>query len=239
MLHSAAFLGTPCASRRGSSPFEPTILIPARSPMALPLAASDRQLKHRRSIDVQIYSRADGLWEVDAHLQDVRPGPTRLSTGVRAAGKPIHDMCLRLVVDDRLNVLEAGAATAAMPYAGECDSFGEVYGRLVGLNLMKGFRQAVKERLGGVQACTHLNELSQVLPTAVVQAMAGEVFDVSGAGEGAAQPFQIDRCRALRADGPAVQTHYPRWFRPSTHGAAPPGEVAASLPTTESPRDPS
>jgi len=28
--------------------------------------------------------------------------------------------------------------------------------RLVGLNLMKGFRQAVKERLGGVQGCTHI-----------------------------------------------------------------------------------
>ena len=29
-------------------------------------------------------------------------------------------------------------------------------------------------------------------------------------------PFQIDRCHALRSDGPAVQAHHPRWFRPAS-----------------------
>ena len=86
------------------------------------------------------------------------------------AGEPIHDMLLRLVVDEQFNVVEAGAETYSMPYPGACDQHGDAYGRLVGLNLMKGFRHAVRERLGGIQGCTHLTELSQVLPTAVVQA---------------------------------------------------------------------
>lgn len=181
--------------------------------MPLPTAAPERQLKHRRSIDVQIYARGDGLWEVDARLVDSRPAVTALVTGVREAGEPIHEMLLRLVVDASFNVVEAGASTLAMPYPGACDDYGDAYARLAGLNLMRGFRQAVKERLGGVQGCTHLTELTQVLPTAVVQAFAGEVFDTRGDAEGSAQPFQIDRCHALRADGPTVRTFYPRWVR--------------------------
>ena len=187
--------------------------------MALPTAASDRQLKHRRRIDVQIYARGNGLWEVDAHIADLRSRETRMTFGVLPAGQPIHDMLLRLVVDERFNIVEAGAQTAAMPYPGECDRYGDAYGQLVGLNLMKGFRHAVKERLGGVKGCTHLTELTWVLPTAVVQAFAGEVIDTRGDSESSAQPFQIDRCHALRADGPAVKTYYPRWYRNPESGA--------------------
>ncbi|MEO6659589.1 MAG: DUF2889 domain-containing protein [Burkholderiaceae bacterium] len=187
--------------------------------MALPPAAPERQLKHRRNIDVQIYARGNGLWEVDAHLSDVRSQDTRMAEGIRPAGAPIHDMLLRLVVDERFNIVEAGAQTLAMPYTGQCDAYGDAYGQLVGLNLMQGFRQAVRERLGGVKGCTHITELSQVLPTAVVQAFAGEVIDTRGDTQDSSQPFQIDRCHALRADGPAVQTHYPRWYRKS--GTAP------------------
>ena len=196
--------------------------------MALPTAASDRQLKHRRSIDVQIYARGNGLWEVDARIGDVRTGDTRMATGTLPAGEPIHDMLLRLVVDERFNVIEAGAQTSAMPYAGECDRYGDLYSRLVGLNLMKGFRHAVKERLGGVQGCTHITELTQVLPTAVVQAFAGEVIDTRGDSDDSTQPFQIDRCHALRADGAVVKTHYPRWYR-APQSSAP----ANSLPSSD------
>lgn len=200
--------------------------------MALPTAASARQLKHSRRIDVQIYARGNGLWEVDAHITDVRPHATRMATGLLPAGAPIHDMLLRLVVDERFNVVEAGAQTAAMPYPGECDRHGDAYGRLVGLNLMQGFRQAVKERLGGVKGCTHLTELTQVLPTAVVQAFAGEVIDTRGDSEASTRPFQIDRCHALRSDGLTVKTYYPRWYRSPQSGApagsAPQSDVAVT-----------
>ena len=199
--------------------------------MALPTAASDRQLRHTRRIDVQIYARGDALWEVDAHITDVRTRETAMVTGLLPAGQPIHEMLLRLVVDERFNILEAGALTLAMPYPGECDRHGDAYGRLVGLNLMKGFRRAVKERLGGVQGCTHLTELTQVLPTAVVQAFAGEVIDTRGDSDSSAQPFQIDRCHALRADGATVKTYYPRWYRPAPN-SVPAGSPASTATVT-------
>jgi hypothetical protein len=34
-------------------------------------------------------------------------------------------------------------------------------------------------------------------------------------------PWQLDRCHALRTDGPAVAMFYPLWHQPKRKGAAP------------------
>ena len=165
-------------------------------------------------MDVQVFVRDDGLWEVDATLVDTKSRDIVAPQGTKLAGVPLHDMLLRLVVDRELNIVAAGAQTRAMPYDGVCSEHGDVYGRLVGLNLGRGFRQALKDRVGGVLGCTHITELAQVLPTAVIQGFAGEVIDTRG--DSGQQPFQIDRCHALRSDGEAVRQFYPRWYRPTT-----------------------
>jgi len=185
--------------------------------MALPPASPQREFRHRRAIDVQVFSCGNGLWEVDARLTDLRPSDTRLAAAVRAAGDPIHDMLLRLVIDEAFNIVAAGSESTWVPYAGHCEAHGDAYGRLVGLNLMKGFRDAVRSCLGGSLGCTHLTELTQVLPTAVVQAFAGTVIDTRENSDSTTPPFQLDRCHALRRDGDAVRTYYPRWFRASQH----------------------
>lgn len=186
--------------------------------MPLPRSQASRQLRHRRQIDIQVYARDDGLWEVDARISDVKTRDAHLAGGVRPAGKPIHDMLLRLVVDRTLTIVDSGAESIRVPYAGQCEVHGDTYGRLVGLNLLRGFRQALRERVGGALGCTHITELAQSLPTAVVQAFAGEVIDTRGLGD--ERPFQIDRCHALRSDGEAVRAHYPRWYRAPSQPAS-------------------
>ena len=205
--------------KRDRSPTEAFRPHPALAPafafplMALPPAAPERTLKHRRSIDVEVFARGNGLWEVDAHITDIKTRDAPIAGGVRRAGDPIHDMLLRLVVDEKFNIVEAGAETRQMPYPGLCDQHGDAYARLVGLNLLKGFRDAVKARLGGIQGCTHISELGQLLPTAVVQAFVGEVTEAREGASIERRPFQIDGCHALRADGEAVRLFYPRWYR--------------------------
>lgn len=180
--------------------------------MALPPAAPARQLRHRRNIDVQVYARSDGLWDVEARLVDTKTRDVAMACGTRRAGEPIHEMLLHLVVDPAFNIVAAGSRTSWMPYPGVCDSHGDAYAALVGLNLLSQFRIRLLQRLGGVAGCTHLTELAQVVPTAVVQAFAGEVIDVHEGPDGA-PPFQVDRCHALRADGAVVRQHFPRWYR--------------------------
>ncbi|HQR72346.1 MAG TPA: DUF2889 domain-containing protein [Burkholderiaceae bacterium] len=179
---------------------------------------SNRRHVHTRSIRVDAYARDDGLWDLEAVLTDTKSRDFPLATGLRAAGDPVHDMVLRVTIDTRANVVSAAAESRWVPYPGYCDTIAPDYGKLVGLNLLQDFRRHVQARLGGVHGCTHITELAKVLPTAAVQAFAGEVFktrDSAHAGheQDEKMPWQLDRCHALRTDGPAVAEFYPRWHQ--------------------------
>jgi hypothetical protein len=182
--------------------------------MPLSSSSSRRALKHTRAIHIEAYARDDGLWDIDAHITDVKTRDTQLASGTRPFGSPIHDLWLRLTIDTQLTVVAVEAVSDAVPYPAYCDTIGPAYEKLVGLNLRHGFRNAVKERMSGIQGCTHLTELAQVLPTAAIQAFAGEVLDTRDGADTDRQsrkPFQLDRCHALRTDGAAVAQYYPRW----------------------------
>lgn len=178
-----------------------------------------RRPLHRRALDVQVFARDDGLFDVEASLIDTKTHDVPLAGVPRKAGEPIHEMRLHLTVDATLTITAAGSETLWMPYPGACDQHGNAYARLVGLNLMKGFRQAVGERLGGTRGCTHITELCLVLPTAVIQAMAGSVIDTREGDAAGNPPFQLDRCHALRRDSASVAKFYPRWHQQATEPA--------------------
>ena len=174
-----------------------------------------RALQHTRTICVEGFARDDGLWDIDARITDVKTTDVPLAYGVRAAYEPLHDLWLRLTVDTALNIVAVESVSDAVPYPGHCDTIAPAYQKLVGLNLMRRFRADVKARLGGTAGCTHLTEMAQVLPTAAMQALAGEVFgkrNAAGHPSADQQPLQLDRCHALRVDGPAVAQFYPRWY---------------------------
>ena len=189
---------------------------PGINPMPLPQSNSRRALRHTRAITVQVFARDDGLWDLDAHIADTKTRDTKLASGIRPAGEPVHDLHLRVTIDTQMTIVAAEAVSDAVPYPGFCDTIGPAYGKLVGLNLSQGFRKGLTDRLGGIEGCTHLTELGQALPTAAFQAFAGEVFithdDGAGDDGSARKPFELDHCHALRADGAAVAKYYPRWF---------------------------
>jgi hypothetical protein len=170
-----------------------------------------RRPLHRRALDVQVFARDDGLFDVEASLIDTKTHDVPLAGAPRKAGDPIHEMQLRLTVNPALTITAAASDTRWMPYPDACGRHGDAYAQLIGLNLMKGFRHAVAERLGGTRGCTHLTELCQILPTAVIQAMAGSVIDTREGDAAGNPPFQLDRCHALRRDGATVAQFYPRW----------------------------
>jgi len=172
-----------------------------------------RRPLHRRAFDVQVFARDDGLFDVGASLIDTKSHDVPLAGSLRKAGDPIHEMRLHLTVDPTLTITAASSETLWMPYVPACGTHGDAYAQLIGLNLLKGFRQAVGERLGSTRGCTHLTELSQILPTAVIQAMAGSVIDPREGDGNGNPPFQLDRCHALRRDGATVAQFYPRWHR--------------------------
>ena len=69
--------------------------------MSLP-AASPRKHKHTRTIVCEGFEREDGLFDVDASIVDVKTFDVdHIKRGRIPAGTRIHDMQLRLTVDDK------------------------------------------------------------------------------------------------------------------------------------------
>jgi hypothetical protein len=178
--------------------------------MPLPPSTVNRAHKHTRSVSFEGYLRDDGLWDIEAHMTDVKPMDMPLSTGVRRAGEAVHDMWVRLTIDRKMNVIEATAITDAMPYPGECDRITPDYGKLKGANLLKGFRHTIKQLYGDIKGCTHLNEMLAQMPSAAIQSFAGQRRDNEDDGR---KPFQLDRCHALASHASTVLRYYPKWHR--------------------------
>jgi len=181
--------------------------------MSLPKPETPRKLLHTRSIRVQAYERTDGLMDLEAELVDFKGYDFhRIDGMINKAGDHVHDMTLRITIDAEYTIVDAQASYAAAPYDASCTAITPAYRDLVGMNLLKNFRRQVKERFGRTAGCTHMTELSQVLPTAAVQANAGARHNRAGQSNADKRPFQLDGCHALSTDGPIVLKYYPRWY---------------------------
>jgi len=199
----------------------------------------NRSLRHTRAITAQAYLREDGLWDLEVQLTDTKPRDITLAGDrVRPVGQPLHDLWLRITINEEMTVLDAEACSDWVPYPSHCDSIGPAYRKLIGLNLLKGFRKAVRERMGGIQGCSHLTEAAGVLPTAAIQAFAGEVINIRDDGAddpNSEPPYQLNGCHALRFDGEVVREFYPRWYghQPKPKVRAEAQKAAANSPQAQ------
>ena len=177
----------------------------------MPLSpAVPRKRLHERNARYEGFARDDGWFDVEAHLTDVKDFDHTLLTGLRRAGEPVHDMWVRLTVDAALTIRAIEVRMDAVPYPGGCERIETAYRKVVGANLLRGFRKALHDAFAGVHGCTHLTELLGYLPTAAVQMMAGLK---QREDEGAHKPFQLDRCHSLETTTDVVRRYYPKWYR--------------------------
>ena len=176
-------------------------------PLSSPAA---RERLHRRGVSYEGFRRDDGLFDIEAHITDHKDRDYKLAMGTRSKDIPVHNMWARVTIDRRFEVIDIEAVTDEMPYPGQCNRIGPEYKKLIGSNLLKGFRKSIAENMGGVKGCTHLSELLGYLPTAAVQTFAGiknEADSVDGK-----KPFQLDSCHALTSNTETVRVYYPKWF---------------------------
>ena len=84
--------------------------------MPLPLSVPRDEL-HLRRIELRGFRRGDGLFDVEARMVDTKTHELPLADGrIVPAGEPVHDMSIRLVVDEALNVIDIVASTDASPF---------------------------------------------------------------------------------------------------------------------------
>jgi Protein of unknown function (DUF2889) len=188
----------------------------------MPLSsAAPREQIHTRSIECRGYRRADGLWDIDAHLTDTKTYAfDNHFRGELPAGAPVHDMWLRLTVDDRLVIHAVEAVTEAGPYSA-CPTVAPNFQRLVGLRIYPGFHKQVRDRLGGVEGCTHLVDLLGPLATTAYQTVfpwrareheARLERDGKPPERPTRRPKLVDSCRAFASDGEVVKRYWPDFY---------------------------
>jgi Protein of unknown function (DUF2889) len=179
-----------------------------------------RRLMHRRSIECTGYLRNDGLWEVEARLVDTKPFAQRDHfRGELQPGDPVHDIGVRLAVDDALTIREADTTMRATPFP-TCVDVEPILQRLVGERIGPGWRDLVRRKIGRLETCTHLSELLGPAVTTLYQTMSygktpdgrSSLEDQRGARE---PPFFLGGCHSWRTDGPVVAELFPQFATPS------------------------
>jgi hypothetical protein len=179
-------------------------------------APEKRRLMHRRSVECLGYIRGDGLWEVEARLVDTKPFARHdRRHGLRQAGDPVHDIRLRLAVDDGLIIHEAGTTMQATPYPSCVDVEG-ILQCLVGERIGKGWRETLRRKIGKLETCTHLSELLGPAVTTLFQTMSNgkdpEGRDsIDNQRDAKEPPFFVGGCYSWRTDGPVVAELLPQF----------------------------
>jgi len=181
--------------------------------MPLPSTVS-RELLHTRQVICQGFRRGDGLWDIEGHLVDTKSYDfeRRDQSGRHPAGKPVHEMWVRLTIDDEFNIRDIVVCTDHAPFA-ICPKIVGAFASLRGLNLTAGFLKETRKRFAGVNGCTHIVELMGPLATTAFQT----VFPVlSRERPSSGRPAIIDTCHALAADGPVVAKIWPQFATASS-----------------------
>ncbi len=185
--------------------------------MSLP-PASPRRALHARSIHCEGFVRDDGLWDIEARILDTKTYVyTEPYRGRRDPGSEVHDMRVRLTIDDTLTVRDIAVAMPATPYP-TCPEAAARFRQLIGLSIGSGWRSEINKRLGGTGGCTHVRELLFPMATVAFQTVRGWPEDnpPEGApgvrntvGSDGSRPMFIDGCYAWAADGEVVARLYP------------------------------
>src|SRR5260221_9898282 len=83
-------------------------------PLSPPVA---RQQLHTRRVVCQGFFREDGLWDIEGHITDEKSYEHANEwRGPLAPGEFVHDMKIRLTLDDKLTIVDVEAVTDKTPH---------------------------------------------------------------------------------------------------------------------------
>ena len=117
-----------------------------------------RKRQHTRTIECNGYLRADGLYDVEGRLVDVKSiSFHNMDRGDVKPGEPIHEMWIRLA-----------ATTVWGPY-NMCGDIAPAFKCLKGLTIGPGWTRKTRELLAGIKGCTHMVELLGPVATTAFQ----------------------------------------------------------------------
>ncbi len=186
----------------------------------MPLSdAKPRRPLHTRSIICDGFEREDGLWDIEARMEDIKHYAfDNRFRGKVEPGTPLHEMYLRLTLDDDLVVQDIEAHIDHFPFE-TCPGIAEAYRKLIGVKIGVGWRRAIRERVGGRLGCTHLTEMMPPLATVAIQTIMpvimkrrDEAEEKSGEEKKQRPPLMLDSCHSWASDGRMVKELAPDYY---------------------------
>jgi hypothetical protein len=186
-----------------------------------------RQHLHTRRVTCQGFFREDGLWDIEGRITDEKSYEHANEwRGPLKPGDLVHDMSIRLTIDQRFTIVDVEAVTDKSPYR-ICGDIAPDFKKLIGLRIGGGFHREVRARLGGVHGCTHIVELLGPVATTAFQTASsgkarelerahreknGPVPEAAASSKPRRKPYVIDTCHAWAADGPVVKRWAPDFY---------------------------
>lgn len=162
---------------------------------------------HTRSVRIDTYAVDREHVIVEGVLEDTRHLPSYSLARKERPPARIHGMTVRLLIGGfPARIVDAEADMAEVPLE-ECRRAAESLRKLVGLFIVYGFSKEVKERLDGVEGCSHLTSLILTMGSAAIQGMAAQQGRKPPAPEMAAGMLEYmkDTCCVWRQDGPTYR----------------------------------
>lgn len=175
--------------------------------MPLPAPQARNQL-HTRNVVFRGYQREDQLWDIEAELLDTKTKAFDIpGEGTWLPGEAVHEMAIRVTIDDAFVVREIAVSMDGAPHA-ECPPAQAPLQAMIGCAMGSGWRQAIERNMGGIRGCAHLRELLFNMATVAFQTVSQELETPVGDQP----PAHMGKCLAWDFNGRVVQRHYPIFF---------------------------
>lgn len=171
---------------------------------------------HTRKVTFEGYHREDGHWDIEGRVTDTKSFDLLSSNGdIVPAGTRVHDMLIRVTVDNRMKILDIVTSIDFAPFT-ECGAAEAPMRQFIGLSMGPGWRRTIDRLLGGTLGCTHVRELLFNMATAAYQTIpvyqwrlrreAGLPVVADGR-----PPYHLGRCLAWDFNGPVVARLHPEF----------------------------
>ena len=203
-----------------------SLIISLNGNVSMPLTSpSPRKSLHDREISCTGFHRSDGLWDIEGRLTDRKNySIENENRGQVNAGEPIHDMWIRVTLDDNLLIINVEAATDASPYS-ICPDITKNFNRLKGITIGPGWRRLVQSRVGGIHGCTHLVELLGPIATVAYQTIFSKKAESiknpnlnqskinTVKSRNTRQPRLLNTCHAFSENTTVVKKIWPNYYK--------------------------
>lgn len=172
---------------------------------------------HTRAIQFTGYEREDGMFDIEAHMTDTKTYPFGNDwRGRILPGEALHEMLVRVTVDAKFVVHRVEASTENSPFQ-ICPDITPNYNALIGLKMGRGWREGIRERVGGVAGCTHITELLYQMATVAFQTITPLIKHRNNRPDSdmrhlGSKPVVLNTCHAWAEDSPVVKANAPTFY---------------------------